>query len=403
MIKELEGLDNGDRLFYADSGCEFDLNCENPKEEYDVLVKHLEKHKVIATLCNMDKHMTKMDLVMHLGMLNHPEYMTEQVQATTFLIEKCDETVALVQEWYETCCHYHLINDAPSVFPNRDDYDEHRHEQAVLSLLLKKRGFYSIPKEITLESVICMSRNRSGIHYPACRVTGSNFYCREFGDEFLDGYQVIHMSNLVRKHNPEYIMEIGFGSGRTAATVIQSCRKRPIKRFISCDKNYHLYAPYSVDYRDYFADMCPFFDWFEERTEVLLMGDFLRKELRVESLDWLTLDGSVRYEQVLMELLSVLCEMRLGGVIYVVGDMCNSKNVGLRCGVSRMMSIFVENLELNVESVMGKEIWYMRVKKALCPPPSPPPSPLDSSSSSSSSSTAASSSDTVPEPTETNN
>jgi len=104
-----------------------------------------------------------------------------------------------------------------------------------------------------------------------------------------------------------------------------------------------------------------------------------------------------------MELLSVLCEMRLGGVIYVVGDMCNSKNVGLRCGVSRMMSIFVENLELNVESVMGKEIWYMRVKKALCPPPSPPPSPLDSSSSSSSSSTAASSSDTVPEPTETNN
>jgi len=51
--------------------------------------------------------------------------------------------------------NYPLINDDASVIPNRPDYDDHRHEQSVMSLLLKKREFYPIPKEITLESVIC--------------------------------------------------------------------------------------------------------------------------------------------------------------------------------------------------------------------------------------------------------
>ena len=113
-------------------------------------------------------------------------------------------------------------------------------------------------------------------------------------------------------------------------------------------------------------------------------------------MDWLTLDGSVRYEMVLLELLSVLCEMRLGGVIYVVGDMSKGINNGLLCGVEKIVLIFNENLERHVDSVMGKEIWYLIVKRELrvsVPSPLfPPPSPLDSSSSSQPSSSSSSSS-----------
>lgn len=361
VLKELEGLDDGDRLFYADSGCEFDLHCENPKEEYEALVKHMDKYKIIATLCNWDRHMNKMDLVKYLNMEDHPGFMTEQIQATTFIIEKNENTVALVKEWYDTCCIYHLVNDEPSVASNRPDYDEHRHEQSILSLLLKKRGFYDIPKEITVESVICMSRNRSNIHFPACRVTGSNFYSLHFGDDFIEGNQIIHMSNIVRQVNPQYILETGFGSGRTGATIIQSCRKLPILKFVNCEQNYSLQYPVSNTFRDYFKAMCPYYKTFESRSFELLRTSFLKTEFP-NGINWFTVDGSPTYEGCLCELISVLNHMTVGSVIYVVSDRNKMINFNMRDACDFFGEMFSSKVTKILDDVVGREICYFKVK-----------------------------------------
>lgn len=360
VLKELEGLDDGDTLFYADSGCEFDFDCENPKEAYDNIVPHLKDHKIIGTLCNWDKNMNKMDLINHLDMSLHPGLMTEQIQATTFLIEKCDRTMLFVKDWYDTCCHYHLINDSPSVSANRDDYDEHRHEQSVFSLLLKKHNLYNLPNQVTLESIICMSRNRSGIHFPACRVTGSNFYSLHFGDDFIEGNQIIQMSNLIRKYNPQYILETGFGSGRTAATMIQSCRKLPILKYVNVDRNYNLYYPFSIQFRKYYHDMCPFFESHEKRSSELLRAKFLKSTFP-EGIDWYTVDGDPTYEGVLCELISVFPHMKSGGVIYIVSDRLKIKNFNTRDATDLFYETFKGNLTKRLDDVMGREICHLIV------------------------------------------
>jgi len=361
VMKELEGLVDGDILFYADSGCEFDLECENPKEEFDKIIVNLKEHKFIATLSNWDTCMNKMDTVCRLEMENHPEFLTEQIQATTFVMEKCDRTTAFVKEWYELCCSYHLINDVASVIPNRPDYDDHRHEQSVMSLLIKKKEFYPIPKEITLESVICMSRNRSGCYFPACRVTGSSFYSRHFGDEFIEGNQIIQMSRLVRKYNPQTIFETGFGSGRTAATMIQSCRTLPIKKYLNCDKNYSLYNPVSCHYRKYCHDMCPFFRTVEKRSSDLLRTGCLTKEFP-EGIDWFTVDGDPNYSGCLTELVSVLPHMNKGGIIYIVADRDKRKNVNVRDACDFFGQIFANLLTKVLDDVVGREICHFIVK-----------------------------------------
>jgi len=360
VMKELEGLSDGDILFYADSGCEFDLDCENSKEEFEKLIVNLKSHKFIATLCNMDKNMNKMDTVFGLEMQDHPEFLTEQIQATTFVMEKCERTTAFVKEWYELCCNYHLINDEASIIPNRPDYDDHRHEQSVMSLLLKKREFYPIPKEISLESVICMSRNRSGGYFPACRVTGSSFYSLYFGDEFIEGNQIIQMSRLVRKYNPQYILETGFGSGRTAATMIQSCRVLPILKYVNCDNNYNLYYPVSCNFSKYCRDMCPFFKTFEKRSSDFLRSGYLKVEFP-DGLDWFTVDGDPNYAGCLCELVSVLPHMKQGGIIYIVADRTKTKNVDVRDACDFFAEIYEPRLTKVLNDVVGKEICYFIV------------------------------------------
>jgi hypothetical protein len=358
VMKELERLKDGDILFYADSGCEFDLDCENPKEEFEKIMAILKEYKFIATLCNSDRNMNKMDTVYALDMQDHPECLTEQIQSTTFVLEKCERTTEFVKEWYELCCNYFLINDDPSVRPNRDDFDEHRHEQSVMSLLLKKKGLYPIPKDITLESVLCLSRNRSGRNFPACRVTGSSFYSLHFGDEFIEGNQIIQMSRLVRKHNPQIIFETGFGSGRTVATMIQSCRTLPILKYVNCDKNYNV-NQISYSYRKYCHEICPFFKSYEKESSKLLRSGVLKEEFS-EGIDWFTVDGDPTYLGCLCELVSVLPHMKCGGIIYVVGD--RARNVDIRDACDLFSELFESRLTKVLDNVAGKEICHFIVQ-----------------------------------------
>jgi len=362
VMKELEGLVDGDILFYADSGCEFDLDCENPKEEFDKIIEKLQTdHKFIATLANWDKNMNKMDTVCSLEMQDHPEFLTEQIQSTTFVMEKCERTTSFVKEWYELCCNYHLINDVSSNIPNRPEYINHCHEQSVMSLLLKKKEFYPIPTEITLESVICISRNRSGVYFPACRVTGSSFFSRYLGDEFIDVNQIIQMSKLVRKYNPQYIFETGFGSGRTAAVMIRSCRTLPILKYVNCDKNYNLYTPVSCHFRKHCQDMCPFFKTFENRSSELLRNGFLKNEFP-EGIDWFTVDGDPNYSGCLCELVSVLPLMKKGGIVYIVADRDKRKNVNVRDATDFFGEIYESRLIKVLDDVIGREICHFIVK-----------------------------------------
>ena len=65
-------------------------------------------------------------------------------QASMIFIKKNNTTLEFVKEWYNLSCNYHFIDDSPSILKNDDTFKEHRHDQAIFSLLLKTDKYKDI-------------------------------------------------------------------------------------------------------------------------------------------------------------------------------------------------------------------------------------------------------------------
>lgn len=161
-------MNNGDILLYCDSGNELDTRKKS------ILEKHLlqvstelvmgcypgEKANMRQKYLN-EIYWNKKDLLIRLNMENNEEALhTNQYQANPLLLYKCPRTTEMINEW----CHvatsdYHLIDDSPSVEPNFEGFQQHRHDQSIFSLLCKK---YKLFSEITLENSIDVLRNKTG-------------------------------------------------------------------------------------------------------------------------------------------------------------------------------------------------------------------------------------------------
>ena len=142
---------------YLDGGCEINLQNKSEINNYFIFVKN---DYIINTLTgHSDRVYNKMDLVLKLNMNDELHLNTLQQQAGALLFLICDKTRNLVNEWYDISCNYHLIDDSPSINKNVDDFIEHRHDQAILSLLMKKYNFNS---NKSLYNIINYARNRSG-------------------------------------------------------------------------------------------------------------------------------------------------------------------------------------------------------------------------------------------------
>ena len=87
------------------------------------------------------------------NMLDRVDEEDIQVQAGTLLIYVCNETRNFIDEWYSICCEkdYHYIDDSPSIEPNHNSFKEHRHDQSIFSLLLKK---HNIPYATSIMTAI---------------------------------------------------------------------------------------------------------------------------------------------------------------------------------------------------------------------------------------------------------
>jgi hypothetical protein len=155
-MKTLERMNDNDILVYTDVGCEIDIKKKNNMIEIFDIVKN---DLIIGSLALDEKEYTKMDLYHHLNLLDE-KYLNTQHQASTICILKCNETYNLIKEWYEIGCNYHLIDDSPSINSNHPSFIEHRHDQSIFSLLTKK---YNIFSNISIESAINISRNKTGV------------------------------------------------------------------------------------------------------------------------------------------------------------------------------------------------------------------------------------------------
>jgi hypothetical protein len=65
--------------------------------------------------------------------------MDLQLEAGLIGLRNTAENIQLVKEWMEWMENDLILNDAPSFYPNHTDFNEHRHDQSILTNLVLMR------------------------------------------------------------------------------------------------------------------------------------------------------------------------------------------------------------------------------------------------------------------------
>lgn len=136
----LERLNEGEILVYADAGCHFNAQAESQLGRWiDSLLEG--GNSILAWSLEHPEYMyTKDSLRDHLGIKKDSnQWISNQISASVLILRKTESTSALVEQWGDVFkTDFELIDDSPSS-GNHRDFIEHRHDQSLLSLLLKDR------------------------------------------------------------------------------------------------------------------------------------------------------------------------------------------------------------------------------------------------------------------------
>jgi len=133
----LNNIPEDDVILYVDSGCELNRNgLEKLKQYYE---ECLETEGVFFTLDLPEIQWTKMDTYRRVIGENDDYMMTRQIIATSFLMKNTPLMRSVVQKWKDILLENdgHYLDDTPSKLPNDPIFKENRHDQSVLSLILK--------------------------------------------------------------------------------------------------------------------------------------------------------------------------------------------------------------------------------------------------------------------------
>jgi hypothetical protein len=134
--KQLEKMNDSDILVYADSGCILNINGKDRMNEYIEMSRNSKSGIVCFQLSQIECEWTKMDVFNYLNATDLLE--TKQIISGIFIIRKCNESVNIINKWYDICCNYNLINDSNSISINHESFKENRHDQSIWSLLIKQ-------------------------------------------------------------------------------------------------------------------------------------------------------------------------------------------------------------------------------------------------------------------------
>lgn len=137
--REYDKMNDGDILFYIDSGCI--LNETGKKRFEDYLKKLIDSESGILVFEQRykERQYTKSDLFDAMNVLGDKNIVdTNQIWAGSFFIRKCKYNKPFVDSFFNICNNnFPLITDKPSLIPNSKDFICHRHDQSVFSVLVK--------------------------------------------------------------------------------------------------------------------------------------------------------------------------------------------------------------------------------------------------------------------------
>lgn len=134
----LEMQDN-DYLFYCDSGSVW---LKNAKIFIDIMNRDKQDIIVFEVYGHEEQAWTKRDIFEYFGNTTEECRTSNQIMSGFIFIKKNQETVEIMKQWMEAACTGTLITDEPneSGLDNYASFVENRHDQSLLSVLLKSNG-----------------------------------------------------------------------------------------------------------------------------------------------------------------------------------------------------------------------------------------------------------------------
>lgn len=143
----------GDMLLYCDAGCY--LNPKGRTRFHEYLQRLQESPCGMLAFdasqgegrIYLERQWCKSDVFVHFGCAGRKDILnTPQVAATQIMVRCCPEAMNLLDAWNQTWMNdLHMIDDSPSVAPNAEDFQQHRHDQSLFSVLYKLSGAKALP------------------------------------------------------------------------------------------------------------------------------------------------------------------------------------------------------------------------------------------------------------------
>lgn len=136
--RTLEFMKDGEWLFYCDAGALF-------IDKVDKLVDFAiaqNTNILLFDISLLNRQFTKREAFIKMGVEDHSE---NQILSGYILLKKCQESIALVDEWLEGCKDEQL-NSYERMCPEIEEWPDffaHREDQSVLTLLALKHGYKS--------------------------------------------------------------------------------------------------------------------------------------------------------------------------------------------------------------------------------------------------------------------
>ena len=139
LIKQyLTAIPANDVLFYMDIGCQINFVAQDRFIEYYTMAQD---YGLLCFKVGMPEYQWCKADTANLIVKNDTTIMnSSQIVGGIHMIKNTPLNFDMVTEWYETGYqeNYRYLDDSASVATNHPDFKEHRHDQAIFSLLVKK-------------------------------------------------------------------------------------------------------------------------------------------------------------------------------------------------------------------------------------------------------------------------
>jgi hypothetical protein len=145
VLEALAACRPGETLVYADAGCTINSRGRARFDQYRRMLGEASSGVLGFRLSLAERRFTKGDVFEALDAWHLQD--TPQVRATIILWRSCKDSISIAREWLELSENYELISDAPSIAPNAPDFQKHRRDQSLFSLVAKLRGAVLIDDE----------------------------------------------------------------------------------------------------------------------------------------------------------------------------------------------------------------------------------------------------------------